>query len=353
MVMKGFISRAVLAAATITGVVAFASAAQASDTVFQVYTGTVGVSTSGWGSITDSGTISTESIAAGSTVTAAYLYTSTYNGNNNGALVTPSGTLGGQVVNYSTALGLNSSACCSLEAYRADVTSIVAAAVDGGGGGVYNFNITEANTEATGMGQDGEALVVVYSNAAQTTQTIAILNGFASSTGDASTISFGTPLDPTAPGFFAHMIIGDGFSCCGQESTIQVNGQTMTTVAGNNDSSVDASLSNGNLITVGHMAGLYTGGTPGLPQNDYNADHEAYNLASFINVGDTSININTVNSSLDDNIFLQVYDVSGVADVTTPGVPEPATWAMFLLGFGAIGWTLRSRRNQGAMSTTA
>jgi hypothetical protein len=30
------------------------------------------------------------------------------------------------------------------------------------------------------------------------------------------------------------------------------------------------------------------------------------------------------------------------------GVPEPATWAMFLLGFGAIGWTLRGRRNQSA-----
>jgi hypothetical protein len=26
------------------------------------------------------------------------------------------------------------------------------------------------------------------------------------------------------------------------------------------------------------------------------------------------------------------------------GVPEPATWAMFLLGFGAIGFTMRRRR---------
>ncbi len=31
-------------------------------------------------------------------------------------------------------------------------------------------------------------------------------------------------------------------------------------------------------------------------------------------------------------------------DEATPGVPEPATWAMFLMGFGAIGWTMRSRR---------
>jgi hypothetical protein len=28
----------------------------------------------------------------------------------------------------------------------------------------------------------------------------------------------------------------------------------------------------------------------------------------------------------------------------TSGVPEPATWAMFLIGSGAVGWTLRSAR---------
>jgi hypothetical protein len=27
-----------------------------------------------------------------------------------------------------------------------------------------------------------------------------------------------------------------------------------------------------------------------------------------------------------------------------PAVPEPATWAMFLMGFGAVGYSLRSRR---------
>jgi hypothetical protein len=30
------------------------------------------------------------------------------------------------------------------------------------------------------------------------------------------------------------------------------------------------------------------------------------------------------------------------------GVPEPATWAMFLLGFGAIGWSLRSPARRAA-----
>ena len=57
--------------------------------------------------------------------------------------------------------------------------------------------------------------------------------------------------------------------------------------------------------------------------------------------------------------FLGTY--SSISFVTTPeywygftvgqdvaGVPEPATWALFLLGFGAIGWTLRNRRDVAA-----
>jgi hypothetical protein len=349
--MRTLRNKAVLAAAMITGVAAFASSAQASDTLFQQYIGDYGISTSGWGSITDSGTISTSAIAAGSTVTAAYLYTSTYD-ENGSSIFTPSGTLNGTTLNY-TGLGVNvGEDCCDLEAFRADVTSTVSAAINGGAGGVYNFSITEAPGQNTSAGQDGEALVVVYSNPDQATQTIAILDGSASSTGDNSSINFSTPLNPSAPGFFAHMAIGDGFSCCDQESTIDVNGQAMTTVAGNNDSSVDGSdVSNGNLITVGNINGPYTGGTPGDPQTDYDADHEAYDLAPFVNNGDTSINLTTINASEDDNIFLEAFDVSGVANVITSGVPEPSTWAMFLLGFGAIGWTLRRRREASAATT--
>ena len=32
-------------------------------------------------------------------------------------------------------------------------------------------------------------------------------------------------------------------------------------------------------------------------------------------------------------------------DAVTPAVPEPGTWAMMLLGFGAIGFSLRGRRS--------
>jgi len=42
------------------------------------------------------------------------------------------------------------------------------------------------------------------------------------------------------------------------------------------------------------------------------------------------------------------YDVAGVkiGELATGGVPEPATWALMLMGFGAIGATLRAPRKR-------
>jgi hypothetical protein len=58
-------------------------------TPFQLFTGTVGVSSDGWGSTTQSGVISAN-VPFGATVTAAYLYTSTFD---NGALTGVGGTI--------------------------------------------------------------------------------------------------------------------------------------------------------------------------------------------------------------------------------------------------------------------
>jgi len=47
-----------------------------------------------------------------------------------------------------------------------------------------------------------------------------------------------------------------------------------------------------------------------------------------------------------DSVALGLNDGSAIGSPTPPppGVPEPATWAMMLMGFGAIGYTLRRRR---------
>ncbi|MAD74742.1 MAG: PEP-CTERM sorting domain-containing protein [Rheinheimera sp.] len=299
-----------------------AGAAQAALIPFQTFVGNYGVSTDGWGSTSQSGTISAL-VPNGATVVAAYLYSSTFN---NPSLAGVGGTLAGETINYDTNLGtIPAPACCSLTATRADVTSIIKPLVDGGPGGVYNFDITE-----TSNFQDGSALVLVYSDPTLGVSTVGILDGFARVDGDTTSLNFADPLDPTAPGFFAHMMLGIGFSCCGQTNTVEVNGTLITQNAGNNNDSADASLSDGNLITVGSFDDPFSPLMPG-----YAEDTERYSLIDYLSTGDTSITIETTNATNNDNIFLAVFHVSGEAGVNEPppgvSIPEPATLSLFVL----------------------
>ena len=305
--------------------------AHASLTAFQQYVGNVGYSSDGFGSLSQSGTISA-SVPVGSTVLAAYLYTSTFN---NPSLGGVGGTLNGNAVSY-TSLGLNSAACCGLTAARTDVTSIIKPIIDGGAGGVYNFRITESSSS-----QDGEALVVVYSNPALGISTVGILDGFASVLGDTTSISFASALHPLAPGFSAELALGIGFSCCSQQSTVKVNGTTITTTAGNNDDG-DA-VANGSLITVGGYDDPYSTLLPG-----YADDHERYNLVPNIADGSTTIKFDTVNASQDDNIFLAVVRVTGEGNVCTgPNcntIPEPGSMALVGLALAGLGGLRRKAK---------
>ena len=283
--------------------------AYASLTFFTSFTGNVGYSSDGFGSTSQSGIISAN-VPVGATVLAAYLWTAS--NDISGGLV-GDGTLEGIDVAYGAPSFHDAG---FLSSQRADVTAIVKPLIDGGPGGVYNFTVTE-----TDSGQDGEALVVIYELAALPEATVAILDGFSSFGGDSATLNFG---DPLAPGFFAEMIIGDNFSCCGQMSTISVNGTTITESAGNFDDGDAAS--NGALITVGGFDDPYSAHLP-----DYANDHERYNLASYLAVGDTSATVRTLNPSNDDNIFMATFYLSGDVDVVT--APDQAD-TMWMLGLG-------------------
>jgi hypothetical protein len=101
-----------------------------------------------------------------------------------------------------------------------------------------------------------------------------------------------------------------------------------------------ASSPNSALITVGGNDDAFS---PFLPV--YGDDRERYNIAGQIGLGDTVIKVDTLNPSGDDNIFLATFLVSGEGVIVTPGVPEPATWAMLIAGFGMVGFTARRRRS--------
>jgi len=339
--MAGFTQRLALACVLAGGLAA--PAAHASLTPFQTFSGHFGVSTDGFGSTSQAGTLSAF-VPAGATVKAAYLYTSTYF-----TTVGIGSTLAGTTVSYSTLLG--ETPADKMQAARADVTGIVKPLIDGGPGGTYNLRITEASDY-----QDGEALVVVWELGTFAISTVAILDGFSDPTAEFTRLRFSAPLDPTAPGFAAELRLGIGFSYdgtpCGsypkeQASTVQVNGTAISTKAGCNDDSEDAIAGNGNLITVGGSDDPYSAMNPTIDR-----DHERYNLAALVNAGDTDITVQTSNPSLNDNIFLAVFQVSGTATVGTPPaptptptpMPEPAGLPLVAVGLAGLVWQRRTLR---------
>jgi hypothetical protein len=308
---RRFIRTASVAVLTLTAVLIFATAANASLTINYVFNGHGGFSSDGLGQNGTGGTVEAD-VPAGSTVQKAFLY-GTYYFNSAPSVADRTIDFDGTMVETVQISG-PVSGCCELSTTRADVTAQVAAKV-GGGGGITSFAV---NTDPDLL--DGVALVVVYSNAAQPENTIAILDGSASTTGDTATFVLASPLDKTVPGFQATMALGSGFSyqgidghVCGggQFSLVDVNSQRLTSCAGNYDDGVG---NNGGLITVGGVGDSID--NPADPNTQTGADDELYNLDPFLAQGATSIEIKSSNPSDNDNLFLSVISISARATVT-------------------------------------
>ncbi len=271
--------------------------------VFKIFEGHYGLSTDGYGGKdNEDGNISAY-IPSGSTVVAAYLYAAGVGSGGQVYNVEFDGTL----VEYNETTDIWSG-----EGYytgRKDITSLVNHSILMGAcddSGLCNFDIKELGYN------DGEALVVVYENSSLPESTIAILDGHAKMSGDTTILNLSEPIDKEKEGFFAHMYLGISYSYdlpddYYQTSKVDVNGKTLTTVAGAQD---DGYASNGGLITVGSFDDPFTPETNVTGESD----HEKYNLTPFLEDGDNEIKVDTYNSSQDDNVFLVIFHISQKTD---------------------------------------
>ncbi|HLM58020.1 MAG TPA: thrombospondin type 3 repeat-containing protein [Pyrinomonadaceae bacterium] len=284
------------------------AAAQGLTTTYQTQ-GNVSYSADGLGQNGTGGLIQAD-VPPGSTVLQAFLY---------GTYFTPNPALADRTINFDGTLVVTTKIAqvSNLATTRADVTAQVAAKV-GGGIGITDFAINNDPSQL-----DGVALVVVYSNPALPTRTVAIIDGSASQTGDSFFFNFAAPLDKTVPGFTAVMTLGSGFSyqggagpphVCGggQFSIIDINSTRLSTCAGNWD---DGYASNGGLITVGGVGDDLL--NPPNPNGPGGNDDELYNIEPFLNQGDLAMQVNSRNPSADDNLFLSVISIGARAVVST------------------------------------
>ena len=83
------------------------------------------------------------------------------------------------------------------------------------------------------------------------------------------------------------------------------------------------------------------------------ADRYRTAALSFANAGQYSAILNVGAGGQNFSAFLRdvpVTDNWGGVSLAIAGVPEPATWAMMIMGFGLIGGAYRTRRTQGKVS---
>jgi hypothetical protein len=228
----------------------------------------------------------------------------------------------------------------------ADVTSTVKPTVDAAAAGRVPFTIIEVSPFAV----DGCVLGVVLDNPTETKDsTVVVSFGGQATTGDTFAITLSEPLDLSDPESGATMGLGISFSAqdqfgvggshlcgtdTGQDSQIDVNGERLTSCAGNEDDGVGP-ISNGMLFTIGGLDDAADNPTDPLQRSADGqlprvTDDELYDLRPFVAEGDTLITVDTLNPSNDDNIFLAYFVTSVPAIVGEGIVLAPASAANFV-----------------------
>lgn len=309
------------------------------------------LSIDGWGSASSKDGFLQTNIAPGSTVLAAYLYSADVFGGG----VAGNVTLNGTFLSSEAGTLLPSANPAQTKVY--DVTSFMKPAIESSSGGLQNWSISEDGNS------DGEVLVVAYRNPSTAGGTAIIIDGGLSTGGSVNHFELAAPYVRGD----AIMSLASSFSHGNDQyttvdiTTSSTDMRRLTNAAGGNE---DGSFedADGALITVGGIGDSpLNPADPSIQGASY--DDELYNLAlgndqsatPFIQTGDTFIDLTTVNPSNDDNVFglffNSTFAISKVEDTSIPPIPEPDTYAMFLVGLGLMGFMASGRKTRFGKNT--
>jgi hypothetical protein len=153
-------------------------------------------------------------------------------------------------------------------------------------------------------------------------------------------------VDLVGPGFYDNLAYGTG-------NSVDLDGSTGGGNVPAGEIQSIASLASGDYTVTFLLAGNLRG---------------APNQVTAVSIGGTTIDVTPSGNTQDYTSYtLNFTGVSGQVAFTdlgpsdqqgdlldnvvvTTGVPEPATWAMMLMGFGAVGFMLRGRKQAGALA---
>jgi hypothetical protein len=231
----------------------------------------------------------------------------------------------GDVTLAGTAVSWGSTMANAIASYNAeaDVTSIVKPIVDAAPAGIVDLSLAEGMQTGN---YDGEILAVVLDDpTVSQSGSVILMYGSQTTTGDSFNVALSQPVDKTNPSFGLDLGLGISFGYqtpgyASQYSTVDVNGQRLTSSAGGQD---DGQAENGALITAGGVGD--TDANPG-PYDSAGCDtaprcdDELYSLLPFVTNGDTTLAFTTQNPSNDDNIFFAALNVHASAAIVGEGI---------------------------------